>query len=216
MIKTLKQYQLVLESKEGPQTILVSKKNIKRIIFRYDDSGEQFKVSAPLFTNKRDIRVLFYEKEQQILALKHKKKKASSDNFYYFGHKYNSYHEILELDQQISKEQYEKLLKPQFQHYLEARTRYYEQIMKIPLSHKVRVRAMKTRWGTNAIRTRTLTFNLYLCAYHPHITDAIVIHELAHYFIGGHQKDFYALIHQYCPNYKQLAYNLKRGHYAND
>jgi len=216
MIKTLKQYQLVLESKEGPQTILVSKKNIKRIIFRYDDSSEQFKVSAPLFTNKRDIRALFYEKEQQILALKHKKTKASSDNFYYFGQQYSSYHEILALDKQISKEQYEKLLKPQFQHYLETRTRYYETLMNIPLSHKVRVRAMKTRWGTNAIGTRTLTFNLYLSSYHPRIIDAIVIHELAHYFIGGHQKDFYALINQYCPDYKLLANNLKRGHYAND
>jgi len=215
MVKTIKKYQLVLESTSGEQTLIVSKKSIKRIIFRYDEINRFFKVSAPIFSTQKQIKALFYEKEGQILALKTKKELPLSENLFYFGVEFDSYAEILQVNKTINLAEFERLVKPRFLAHLKTRTAHFEKMMNIPIAHKVRIRKMKTRWGTNSLRTRTITFNLQLLHFDAEIIDAIVIHELAHYYIGGHQKDFYQLIDKYCPNYKVLARNLKRGNYGN-
>lgn len=215
MFAIIKKYQLELESIQGKVTLFVSKKHIKRIIFRYDATLGGFKVSAPVMTNKKEITALFYEKERQILALRARKNLPAQENYYYLGKLYDSYQAILDAPASLNTEEFNQLIRPTFLIYLKERTAFFEQLMKIPIEHKVRVRLMKTRWGTNSLHTRTITYNLSLLHYHPDIIDAIVVHELAHYFIGGHQADFYRLVTQYIPNYKELAKNLKRGNYAN-
>ena len=72
----------MLESTSGEQTLIVSKKSIKRIIFRYDEINRFFKVSAPIFSTQKQIKALFYEKEGQILALKTKKELPLSENLF--------------------------------------------------------------------------------------------------------------------------------------
>ncbi len=215
MTKVIASYTLLLETSEGPQTVLVSKKAMKRIIFRYDHRAEVFKVSAPLHSSKQEIKMVFYEKESLILKLKKQKKVVQNNQYYYFGEAFPSYQAILASPNPISQVEFYQQTKRGFKNYLAKRTAYYEALMGIDVAHQVGVRDMKTRWGTNAIKRRKITYNLQLIHYHPDIIDAIIVHELAHYFIGGHQADFYALVYRYCPNYKQLAKNLKRGHYDN-
>lgn len=215
MVKTINKYELLLESKEGPQVLVVMKKNIRRIIFRYDDKNNSFRVSAPVSTAQKEIIALFYEKETQILALKAHKQRPVIDNYYYFGKRYNSYQDILGVDYIVTKTEYEKVIRNKFLIFLKTKTAEFERVMNIPLSHKVRIRTMKTRWGTNSLHTRTITYNINLLHFDQKIIEAIIIHELAHYFIGGHQDNFYHLVDQYCPDYKRLAKNLKRGNYAN-
>lgn len=211
-----RKYTLQLTSSIGNVTLNVTHKKISRIIFRYDHEKRLFKVSAPLFSNQTEIKSVFYEKEKQILKLMETKRLGSSDVLYYYGLAYPNFQSMLNLDYDISKETFYELTKRRFLTYLTERVRFYEQVMAIPLSHKVRLKMMKTRWGTNAIKTRTITFNHLLIHYDPRIIDAIVIHELCHYFIGGHQDDFYRLIYRYCPDYDYLSRNLKRGNYANN
>lgn len=215
MLKKAKKYKLTLTSAKGPQTLVITPKRIKRIIFRYNADDQTFNVSTPYYTNQLDVKNLFYEKEKLILKLMDAKKAIDKDIRYFYGVKFTSYKAMLNLNKPINRETFYKLTKKSFLEYLSQRTAMYEKKMGIPITHKVRVRVMKTRWGTNAIQSRTITYNHLLIHYHPEIIDAIIIHELGHYYIGGHQQNFYNLIYRYSPNYDQLSKNLKRGNYAN-
>lgn len=215
MIKKSKQYQIVLESSQGPVTLVVTKKKIRRIIIRYDELKEVFKVSIPLSVSEKELREVFYEHQTRFFKVQKARKDIQQDPPYYFGQLYLTYESILQSPKPLTREQYFHKIKPSFRLYLEARVREYEVKMAIPIHHQVKVRTMKTRWGTNATHTKTLTFNTTLSQYHPDIIDAIVVHELVHYFIHGHQENFYQLVHHYCPNYAVLDYRLKRRNYAN-
>lgn len=215
MIRKSKQYQIVLESSQGPVTLFVTKKPIKRIIIRYDEMKEVFNVSTPLSVSEKELRAVFYEHQTRFFKVKQARKNIQEDPPYYFGKMYESYTSILQSSKSLTREQYFHKIKPSFRLYLEKRVREYEGKMAIPIQHQVKVRTMKTRWGTNATHTKTLTFNTTLSQYHPDIIDAIVVHELAHYFIHGHQQNFYQLVHDYCPNYSLLDFRLKRRNYAN-
>ncbi len=215
MVKKRKQYEIKLNSYRGEQTLVITIKKIRRIIFRYDNINHFFKVSAPYHTSQNEIKTLFYEKERQILNLIDIKKPLTQEILYYYGLRYDSYQDMVNDGFVTSRSEFFAKTKKPFLDYLKRRVDVFEAIMEIPIDHKVRVLMMKTRWGTNSLKTRTLTFNHLLIHYHPEIIDAIVIHELAHYFIGGHQKNFYDLVTKYCPNYQKLANNLKRGNYGN-
>lgn len=216
MLKKQKKYQLELMTKEGSKLFNVTRKKIRRIIFRFDHEKSIFNVSVPHATTLQEVKKLFYEKEDLILNLSKIKRANLSENYYYFGQLFTSYQEMLGAESELNREQFYALSKKGFLMYLQDLVATYEKIMNIPLKHKVRVKIMKTRWGTNSLKTRTLTFNHHLIHYHQAIIEAIVIHELAHYFIGGHQASFYKLVETYCPNYQRLAKNLKRGNYANN
>lgn len=215
MAKNQIHYQLLVKTSDCEITLDVTKKVMKRIIFRYDPQTTHFRVSAPTYTTKSEILKLFKEKETLIMKLMDKKPPQALEPLYYYGNPYPSYQEMLDNPLASDLASFYRLAKVEFLSYLTKRTRELEKVMAIPLAHKVRLRLMKTRWGTNSLKTRTITYNLRLIHYHPDIIDAIIIHELAHYYLGGHGKNFYQLVGKYCPNYPLLSRNLKRSHYAN-
>lgn len=111
-----------------------------------------------------------------------------------------------------SKEELEKKLKKWFLQVVTSRTRYYESIMKTD-TNNVRVRKMTTRYGSNAFHTKTITYSTMIMHFSLEIIDAIVIHELAHCFVSGHQKKFYNVVYKYCPNYDVLHRKLRKGEF---
>lgn len=54
-----------------------------------------------------------------------------------------------------------------------------------------------------------LCFSCFLMRYPSEAVDYVVVHELAHIKHHNHSKDFYALISQYMPDYKQREKLLK-------
>ena len=82
----------------------------------------------------------------------------------------------------------------------------YEYGVKMP---EIKVRKMKTRWGSCMPYKQVITLNLTL-AYKPLCcTEYVVLHELCHLVHPNHSKKFYALIQKYMPDYKQRKDLLK-------
>lgn len=81
--------------------------------------------------------------------------------------------------------------------------------MNIKENFKIRIKDMKSRYGSYSKKTKSLSFNLLLIHYDISIIESVVIHELAHYFIFNHSKKFYELVLKYCPDYFILDKKLK-------
>lgn len=111
----------------------------------------------------------------------------------------------------------EKYLKGLLLEYLEVRVKEYAKEMKInPDYYKVRVRKMKTRYGTNSYQTNTLTFQFNLVFYKKDAIDTVIVHELAHYYHPDHSKAFYKRVLKYSPDYFTYQKALKKGKLLND
>ncbi|MBQ7164150.1 MAG: M48 family metallopeptidase [Clostridia bacterium] len=73
-----------------------------------------------------------------------------------------------------------------------------------------RLRDMKTRWGSCAVKTKKLTFNVKLAMYPKECADYVILHELAHLKYADHGRNFKALLTAYMPDWK-LRKNLLNG-----
>lgn len=95
-----------------------------------------------------------------------------------------------------------------------ALVRAYEKKMGVRDPYKVRVRAMKSRFGSNSKKTHALSFQLALVHFSPRIIESVVVHELAHDRYMGHGKRFYAYVGRFLPDYRALHAKLRKGEFA--
>jgi len=51
---------------------------------------------------------------------------------------------------------------------------------------------MKSKWGSCNRKTNTITFNLALCKLSEHFIKYVAAHEVTHFFVPNHSKDFYS------------------------
>jgi len=63
-------------------------------------------------------------------------------------------------------------------------------------------RTMKTRWGSCISQKRKITFNYLLAKLPMECVEYVVLHELVHLEIQGHQKNFYDKLDILMPNWK--------------
>ena len=68
---------------------------------------------------------------------------------------------------------------------------------------------MRTRWGVCNTRKKIITLNSKLLDYELWIIDYGIIHEMCHFYEGNHGKNFWALVEQACPRYKEAKKALK-------
>lgn len=203
-------------------TLNLTYKRMKRVIFRAVPSAENtFAVSLPYGTRISSLESVFKRNFISLTKLQNKTKTIPfTDKTYVFGH-------LLALDEIVSTyhlrknpqhvEDFYALMKKTLLAHLIARVDHYQSVMNIPLKYKVRVRSMKSRWGSNSSQTNTIAFNEKLIHFHPLIIDSLVVHELAHYYIKGHGADFYTYLESVFPGYKRVDKMLKEyqfdGHY---
>ena len=67
---------------------------------------------------------------------------------------------------------------------------------------KVRVRDMRTRWGSCSLHTRTLCFALRLWAMPEPAREYVAVHELCHLLHPDHSPAFWAEVARCLPDYK--------------
>lgn len=67
----------------------------------------------------------------------------------------------------------------------------------------VRLRKMKTKWGSCNSETGTLTLNTQLVSKTPQLVEYVVVHELVHLVAKGHGKDFSEAMDGLLPDWKQ-------------
>lgn len=73
----------------------------------------------------------------------------------------------------------------------------------------LRLRRMKSRWGSCQVRRGMITLNTRLLAYPYPVIRYVAAHELCHFVHPNHSRAFYALLEQLQPDYRALWEQLK-------
>lgn len=199
--------------------VTLTTKRVRSIRYRYRDGG--FNVTAPYLTSKQTI-IKGLDKFYDRLTVENPHCSGQTDEYIYLlGKKI-----ALQSEGKINfsdgssliyhnKEELDKKLKKWFLNYITYRHRIYEKKMN-SFENKVRVRKMYTRYGSNSIGKKSITYSTILMHYTPDVIDSVIVHEIAHCFETGHDAKFYKIVHKYCPNYDFLHDKLRKGIYTDD
>ena len=71
------------------------------------------------------------------------------------------------------------------------------------LRPEYKIRKMKTMWGSCNIDKKIITINYYIYQAQLSYIEYVVLHELIHFIHRNHNKDFYAMLSLYMPNWKE-------------
>ena len=74
---------------------------------------------------------------------------------------------------------------------------------------RYKIRRMKSRWGSCNIKTGAITLNLELVEHDKEALKYVIAHELTHLYVRGHNREFYALLATFYPNWKEVRASLK-------
>ena len=78
--------------------------------------------------------------------------------------------------------------------------------IKYPL---IKIRSMKTRWGSCQPTKGIITLNGKMIAAPREAIEYVVLHEFAHFIHPNHSKDFYALVESLMPDWKRRKVMLQ-------
>ena len=78
----------------------------------------------------------------------------------------------------------------------------YEKIMGVH-AEQLRIKKMKTRWGTCNIEAKRIWINYELIKYPIECLEHIIVHELTHLLETNHTPRFYALLEKYYPKFRE-------------
>lgn len=67
---------------------------------------------------------------------------------------------------------------------------------------ELRLRAMRSRWGSCDPAKKIVTLNTRLLRFRPEIIEYVIMHELSHLRHRGHDARFYSLLAKLCPQWK--------------
>ena len=196
--------------------VAITYKRIRNIHFRFD--GEKFLISCPKRTSWSAIKSGLDKYAKKLIDRCVKVNAISSDYIYIFGNKIELSDSglITMVDGTLIRyddtNQLLKKLRKLFLNYVTSRTVFFEQQMNAP-HYLVKVRQMKSRYGSNNRSKKTITYSLTLLHYSKEIIDSVIIHELTHCFVYDHSDKFYRLLYKYCPNYDILRKKLIKAEF---
>ncbi len=194
----------------------IIKKNNKNTYVRVKNG--RIVVTTNYLTGKNSIIKLIRDNEDSIVSMinKDSKRIEKSDNFYYFGKKYDVIYGFKDID--ISDDKiyvYDKkcldkyINKNIYEIYLD-RLNYWYNVFEedIPVPN-LKIRKMTSRWGVCNIKNHNVTLNYELSKYDICCLDYVIVHELSHFIHPNHSKDFWNLVGKYYPRYKECRKMLK-------
>ncbi|MDT8400515.1 MAG: SprT family zinc-dependent metalloprotease [Bacteroidales bacterium] len=113
---------------------------------------------------------------------------------------------IMSLDKDYDRAAREKLMDAWYRHSMKCKIpglkEKWEEKMHLNVS-EVRIRKMKTKWGTCNVRDRRIWLSLELAKYPDSILEYIFVHEMVHLMERSHNRRFYALMDKYLPDWKE-------------
>jgi predicted metal-dependent hydrolase len=84
---------------------------------------------------------------------------------------------------------------------------YYEKRYGM-VNGKIAIRNQKSRWGSCS-KKGNLNFNYKLIFLPPEIRDYVIVHEICHIKEFNHSRNFWGLVGETVPGYRQLRKRLK-------
>ena len=110
------------------------------------------------------------------------------------------------IDKSVSKSEFERL-KEKIETYVNIYFSYFEKRgIKYP---EIQYRKMTSRWGSCHYKKGKIVFNSYLSKVADDLIEYVVVHELFHFIVPDHSKQFYANVERLLPDYKQRRKRLK-------
>ncbi len=151
-------------------------------------------ISSNIYFTIKDAKKLIKDQKEWIekRILFKTKDLLNNDEYFFLGQKYMLDSSIKSLD-----EFYRKKSKEIIPFLLEK----YSNEMNLH-SSSIKYRKNKNTWGSCNYKNG-LNFNILLVKYPIEIVEYVVIHELAHIQHKNHSKQFWNLVKEYCPSYKE-------------
>ena len=100
--------------------------------------------------------------------------------------------------------------------YFKKRVEELRLIMGIPVSFEVKLSNATTFKGQNNFAKNIIKLDSHLYSYKECVMDAIIVHELAHYYHHDHSRAFYAVVYKYCPNYDRYTKIINEGRFESE
>ena len=207
--------EFVYQVDDKDYQVIVTYKRIRNIHFRFN--GEAFLVSAPRLVSLKQIKSGLDKYAKKLIQRSVKMNAEADEYIYILGKKIElNYPGYLALESELisykDNKQLHTKLRKWFLEYLTKRTEFFEKVRGAP-HYLVKLRQMKSRYGSNNKSTKTITYSLVLLHYSPEIIDSVIIHELAHCFAYNHGDNFYKVVYKYCPNYDILRKKLIKAEF---
>lgn len=198
--------------------VIVTYKRIRNTYYRFRDNC--FYISTSRLTLKMTIMNGLKRFGPKLIKQSEKRKDIISpigeDYVYIFGNKIDTKDGHIILDEKEinfdNNEQLIKEVKKWFLGYLKQRTAQYEKEMNVG-QYKVKLKDMKSRYGSNSKQTKTISYSSILLHYSEEIIDSVIVHELAHALVFNHSDKFYQVVLKYCPNYWVYHTKLRKGEF---
>lgn len=177
---------------------LINKKSIRHCYLTIKNS-KKLQIRANQYFTHKDAQNLIDSKygwlSKNIVKLEQKEKKREKN--YFLG----------EVFEDINKCALDDFYKTKAKELLPIMVEKNAHIMKLYPS-ALKFRKNKTRFGSCSSKN-SISLNVLLMKYPLEVIEYVIIHELAHIKHKNHSKHFWSLVHQYCPNYKELDAMLK-------
>ena len=200
----------------------IIRENIKRVYIQYKENVVIIK--CPKRMKDNDILNIIENNEIKIAKIINKvnnKVKYSYENgseIPFYGQKLKIIYSnellirngYMYLDARNPKESYNLLAKKYGEIFYKERINYFISKYNLPYKvNKIVIREMKTRYGVCNIRDKKITFQTHLAVYPLECIDYVIVHELSHFKVQNHSKEFYYEVAKILPDYKIRQKRLK-------
>ncbi len=211
--------ELILDNKKYDVEILY-KSQKRNISFRYKKEENKFIISSPIGISYKKLlerlNVYAYKLINKVNNSSTSKTLICDEYVYILGHKIilNDNHIIKYENQDIIYDDIDDLknkLNLKFYNLAKSYLNYYQKMMNINDNIKLRTKYLKSRYGSYSKKTKTIVLNTTLYHYDISYLEAVIVHELAHYFELNHSIRFYNIVYKYYPNYKTIHKKLQKG-----
>lgn len=177
--------------------------------------GDTLVITSPWNTSRRQVEA-FIESNQDWIEKQKKKRPVSFEEgmslsileqeaILQYGQEPSFQNGILTLCNNTKKDQ--QFLISLTQDVLLERLEFYRQRMNLdPV--QCRFGFYRSKWGSCTAAKRCIRLNAYLIFTTMECIDAIVVHELAHLKVQNHSNDFYVIVEDVLPDYRQRIRTL--------